>query len=188
MGTTVTTNLGLIKPDTAESIKENLPTFPGWAAQNTINMDKIDALFRASTASYTLNWTADTLNPTLGAGGFAEGKFVRLYPRWVVGFFRLFAGGAGFAAGTGVYKFNLPTGVAAEFATTVDDAIPIGKCALLDADAALTSSNMLIVYTPPTNRFFMRPSAGGNFAPTVPITLAQNDRVSGYFMYATADA
>jgi hypothetical protein len=187
MGTTVTTNLGLIKPDTDEKIKEDLPTFDGWAAQNGVNMDAIDELFRDDTATYVLNWTADAVNPTLGAGGFAEGKFIRLWPRMVLVYFRLYAGTAGFNPGSGVFKFNLPTGVAPDF-STVDDAIPIGKAVFHDNSAALTSSNFLVVYTPPTDRFFMRLSQGGNFSGAAPVTMANEDRVSGYCIYPTADA
>src|SRR5258708_34909034 len=187
MGTTVTTNLGLIKPDVDESIKEALPTFPGWPAQNTINMDKIDALFRATSATYTLNWTADTSNPTLGAGGFTEGKFIRLFPRLVIGFFRLNVGGAGALGGTGTYRFNLPTGIAPEL-TLTDDSVPIGKAAYLDTSATVTHSVFLVCLKPSTSNFFLRPSAGGEWSSVAPVALGQNDRVSGYFMYPTADA
>lgn len=187
MGTTVTTNLGLIKPDTAESIKEALPTFPGWAAQNTINMDKIDALFRAVAATYTLNWTADTTSPTLGAGGFTEGKFIRLFPRMVIGFFRANVGGAGALAGSGNYRFNLPTGIAPEM-TMNDDSMPIGRAVFLDSNGPVSSSVFLCMLRPSTNNMFMRPSAGGTWSDTTPVGLGQNDRISGYFMYPTADA
>jgi hypothetical protein len=187
MGTTVSTNLGLIKPDEDESIKANMPTFAGWAAQNTINMDKIDALFRAATASYTLNWTADTTNPTLGAGGFTEGKYVRFMPRMVIVFFRLNVGGAGALAGTGTYRFNLPTGLAAELALT-DDSVPVGKAVYLDTSAVGTSSNMLVCIKPSTSNMFLRPSQGGEWSGTTPVALGQNDKISGYLIYPTADA
>jgi hypothetical protein len=187
MGTTVSTNLGLIKPDTAESIRANMPTFAGWAAQNTINCDKIDALFRAVTATYTLNWTADTVNPTLGAGGFTEGKFVRLFPRLVLVYFRLNVGGAGAVAGTGTYRFNLPTGISPEL-TLTDDSTPVGKAAFLDSSAVLTTTNFLVCLKPSTNNFFLRPSNGGEWSNSIPVALGQNDRISGYCIYPTADA
>lgn len=150
-------------------------------------MDKIDALFRATTATYTLNWTADTVNPTLGAGGSTEGKFIRLWPRMVIGFFRLNVGGAGALGGTGTYRFNLPTGIAPEM-TLTDDAVPIGKAVFLDTSAALTSSVFLACLKPSTNNMFLRPSAGGEWSSALPVALGQNDRISGYFMYPTADA
>jgi hypothetical protein len=187
MGTTITTNLGLIKPDVDESIKQNLPTFNGWSAQNAANMDKVDALFRMAGATYTLNWTADTTAPTLGAGGFTEGKYLRVTPRLVIVFFRLYAGTAGFLPGSSTYKFNLPTGIAPEF-NTVADNIPCGKATLLDNSTVLSSSNMGVVYIPSTQRFFMRPTVGGVFNGVNPIAFTNDDRVSGYLMYPTADA
>lgn len=187
MGTTVTTNLGLIKPDTDESIEEALPTFPGWPAQSAINVDKVDALFRAAQSTYTLNWTADTVNPTLGSGGSTEGKFIRLWPRMVVVFFRLNVGGAGALAGTGTFRFNLPTGVAPELALT-DDSVPVGKAVYLDTSAPATSSVFLACIKPSTSNFFLRPASGGEWSGTTPVGLGQNDRISGYLMYPTADA
>lgn len=186
MGTTVTTNLGLIKPDDDESIKANLPTFPGWATQNGSNCDKIDALFRNATATYSLTWSAAT-PPTLGSGGFAEGKFVRLFPRMVLVYFRIFTGGTGFAVGSGGYSFNLPTGVASEF-TTVNDSVPAGKAIYQDNSAAVSSSVFEVVYGSLGNNFFLRPPGGSSWSPTVPVVPAQNDRVSGYLLYPTADA
>jgi len=150
-------------------------------------MDKIDALFRATSATYTLNWTADTTNPTLGAGGFTEGKFIRLWPRMVIGFFRLNIGGAGALAGSGTYRFNLPTGVAPEM-TLTDDVFPIGKAFFLDSSAAVSSSVFLASFRPSTNNFFLRTPGGGGWSDTVPVALGQNDKLSGYFMYPTADA
>ena len=185
MGTTVSTNLGLIKPDSDESIKANMPTFAGWAAQNTINMDKIDALFRATTATYTLNWTADTTSPTLGAGGFTEGKFVRLWPRMVIGFYRINIGGAGATAGSGTYRFNLPVAPATEM-TLTDDAVPIGRALFTDSSAVVSSSVFLASYRPSTGNMFFRAPSGAAFSDTLPVALGQNDTLSGYFIYPTA--
>ncbi len=187
MGTTVTPNLALIKPDLDESIKEALPTFPGWAAQKGINMDKIDALFRHSTSTWVLNWTADGGNPTLGSGGFTEGKFVRLFPRLVLGFFRIQTGTTGFLTGTGVYRLNLPTAVAPEF-DIVDDGIPIGKANFFDTSASATSDNFLCTYNPNSGNMYLTPPVGGAWSSTTPVVPAQGDRVAGFFMYPTADA
>lgn len=186
MGTTVTTNLGLIKPDTDESIKENLPTFAGWAAQNAINMDKVDDLFRDDAVSpYTVNWTAGVTNPTLGAGGFTEGKYVRIFPRMVIAFFRIFAGGAGFAAGSGQYRINAPLQVDPAF-SVFTHTVPFGKAVFLDSSAALTSSVFTLNYSPSVNLLFLRVAAGGTWDDVTPVVPAQNDRLSGYFMYPTA--
>ncbi|MFY3741628.1 MAG: hypothetical protein HMLIMOIP_002086 [Candidatus Nitrosomirales archaeon] len=187
MGTTVSTNLGLIKPDIDESIKEALPTFAGWPAQNSINMDKIDALFRASTGIYTVNLTADIANPTLGAGGFTEGKWVRLYPRMVIVFFRIYAGVAGFAAGNGDYRINLPFAVDPVLdASDSGRGIPIGKCAFKDNSAVLTSSAFLVLYDAVNDVIIFELSQGDIFASSYPFST--DDRLSGYFMYPTAVA
>lgn len=188
MGTTVTTNLGLIKPDIDESIKENLPTFPGWAAQNASNCDKIDSLFRASTSTYTLNWTASTSNPTLGSGGFTEGKYIRLFPRMTFVFFRIFMGGAGFATGSGHYRINLPFAVDPAVAAFTAEGLTIGKAIFQDASAVLTSSVFLVDYLNTSSVCIFRPSAGGLWDNASPVVPAQNDRISGYVMYPTSDA
>jgi hypothetical protein len=187
MGITVTTNLSLIKPDTFESIKANMPTFAGWAVQNGTNMDKIDALFRADYTTYGMTWTASSVNPTLGAGGFVEGKFLRLHPRMVVVHFRMNVGAAGATAGTGTYLFSLPTGVAPEFALT-DGSTPMGKAYFLDSSAVVSASAFLVCYDSVSGKAFLRPSAGDLWTNLLPVALGQNDRVSGYFMYPTADA
>lgn len=185
MGTTVTSNLALIKPDIDESIKANMPTFAGWAVQNGLNCDTIDALFRMSNTTYALTWTALTTNPVLGAGGLLEGKYIRLWPRMVLVYFRLFTGGAGFTPGSGIYKFNLPVAPSSEL-SGFNLMYPLGKAVLLDFDTVLTSGNMAVLYDNATNTVVLRTTAGAFFAPTAPITLAQNDRVSGYMMYPTS--
>lgn len=187
MGTTTTTNLALIKPDTDEKIKEELPTFAGWAAQNAINCDKIDGLFRASNTTYSPTWSAVTTPPTLGAGGFVEGKYLRLWPRLVIGYFRIFAGAAGFNAGSGAYTLTLPATVPTEF-PTLSTSVPIGKAVLLDADVVLSSDLLLPQYIAASGLMQLFIPLGGAWSNTNPITLAQNDRVSGYFMYPTSDA
>jgi hypothetical protein len=186
MGTTVSSNLSLIKPDLAESIKANLPTFDGWAAQNGANMDKIDSLFRDDVISaYTLNWTATVGNPTLGAGGFTEGKYIRFFPRMVAVFFRIFTGGAGFAVGSGLYRINLPVAVDPAFASFTHT-MPLGKAIYSDNSAILTSSVFTPIYSPSAGFVFFRPSAGGTWDPATPVIPAQNDRLSGYLLYPTA--
>jgi len=187
MGTTVTTNLALIKPDTSESIKEDLPTFDGWAAQNADNMDKIDSLFRSeSSGTYTLTWGATTTPPTLGAGGFTEGKYIRLFPRMVVVFFRIFMGGVGAANGSGNYTLNLPPVAIDSSFSDFSDTLPIGKMIFQDNNAVLTSSIFTLVYHPVSGLLRARAAEGGTWASGYPIAPQQNDRYSGYFMYPTA--
>jgi hypothetical protein len=185
MGITVTSNLALIKPDANESIKQSLPTFNGWASQNGTNMDKIDALFRKDTASYTPVWSAVTTPPTLGAGGLIEGKYVRFLPRLVVVFVRIFCGGAGFAAGTGNYSITIPVAADPSF-SAFSHTLPIGKMIYQDNSAVLTSSVFPLIYSPSAGTVFARPSEGGTWGSALPVVPAQNDRYSGYFIYPTA--
>lgn len=188
MGTTVTTNLGLIKPDGAESIKANMPTFAGWAAQNAANMDKIDTLFRSSNSTYTPVWSAGGTPVVLGSGGFVEGKWLRIFPRLVIVYYRVLTGAAGFVPGTGQYRLTLPFLPASELLGLFDSP-PCGKSILLDNDTVNLSSCMVAVLSTSTPGSLSFRDAGGNFfAPTVPTTLAQNDRFSGYCMYPTSDA
>lgn len=188
MGTTVTTNLGLIKPDVDESIREDLPTFPGWASQNEDNCDKIDSLFRKNGTTYTLNWTGSGSNPVLGAAGFTEGKFVRLFPRMVFVTFRIFTGGAGFTVGSGTYRINLPATLDPDLVAYGGEALPLGRCMFQDSSAALTSSSFLMSYLASSNLVVARPSAGVVWTDTNPVVLGQNDRISGYLLYPTTDA
>lgn len=187
MGTTVTTNLGLIKPDISEKIKEDLPTFPGWASQNADNMDMIDSLFRASTATYSIAWTGAGSNPTIGSGGLLEGKYVRFFPRMVAVFFRIHFGSAGFVAGSGQYRISVPVAPDPNFAGFLD-MIPIGKAMYQDASTTLTNSVYSVNWYPAANNLVLRPSTGDVWSSTVPIVPAQDDKISGFCIYPTAVA
>jgi len=191
MGVEVTTNLQLIKPDLDESIKENLPTFPGWADQNADNMDKIDSLFRddSNSSFYVPVWSAGGTPVVLGTGGFVSGKVIRFFPSIVVVNFRIFTGTAGFTPGAGTYRITLPTGythIANEF-TTFFESAPLGRAILMDNDSVATSTNMSVHYDLSLGTIHFRGAAGVLWNPTSPITLAQSDRVSGFFMYPTED-
>ncbi len=187
MGTTVTTNLGLIKPDINEDIKQALPTFAGWASQNATNCDKIDALFRKSTHTWTPTWTADSVNPTLGSGSLLEGKYIRLFPRMTIGFFRMNTGGAGFATGTGLYRLAIPTTVPSEFAALHNE-IPVGTAFLRDANVVANTTILTVLYDITNNVFIFRRFDGDYWRASGPFVLEQGDQLSGYFMYPTADA
>lgn len=188
MGVTVTTHLGLIKPDQAEKIKEDLPTFPGWATQNESNCDAIDPVFRRTTHSWTPTWTTDVAsNPVLGAGGFLEGKYIRLWPRMVHGYIRIFCGGAGFTTGTGLYRLSLPTTIAPEL-ITMNAVVPVGKAYLHDVGTVATSTVFVMLYDTANNVFTFRRHDGDFWRSTAPITLAVNDRFSAFFSYPTSDA
>lgn len=187
MGTEVTTNLGLIKPDTFESIKENLPSFDGWASQNADNCDTIDALFRQTEHTYTPTWTATSSNPTLGSGGFITGKYARLFPRIVLGWVKINAGGAGFNPGSGAYSISAPVAIASEL-DGFSSEVPIGKAILNDNGTVLSCSAMGVYWSPSGNNFFLRPPGGGSWTEANPITLAQNDSISMFFKYPTSVA
>jgi hypothetical protein len=188
MGTTVTGNLALIKPDDDESIKANLPTFDGWAAQNAANCNAIDPLFRMSTGTFTLNWTGSGSNPTLGSGGFTEGKYIRLWPRMVFVYFRINMGAAGFATGSGSYRLSFPFSLDPALIAFGPESGGFGKAIYKDASAVNTSANFTVDYVTSVPCFILRPSAGGVWDPTNPVVPAQGDLISGYMMYPTTDA
>lgn len=186
MGITVTTNLGLIKPDDDESIKQDLPFFNGWADQNADNCDTIDGLFRNNNTTYTLNWTGTTGNPTLGAAGFTEGKYIRLFPRMVLVNFRIYMGGAGFLPGSGGYRINLPFALDPALAALGGETTPLGKAIFLDNSAALTSTIFTAVYIQTGSLVGFRPTAGIVWTDAFPVVPAQQDRLTGYLLYPTA--
>lgn len=187
MGTTVTTNLGLIKPDEDESIKENLPTFAGWADQNADNCDVLDALFRTTEHNWTPTWTGTGSNPAVGTGGFVTGKYMRCFPRMVIGEFRIFMGTASFTVGSGSYNLSMPVAIASELDGFANE-VPIGKAIYYDDSSVLDSHVLGVFYAPATDNIFLRPPIGGSWGAANPIVPAVNDRVCGYFMYPTSAA
>lgn len=187
MGTTVTANLSLIKPDGDESIQANLPTFDGWAVQQAANMDILDALFRKQTFTFTPTWTASTSPPTLGTGGFVEGKYIRLQPRLVLAWYRIFTGTAGFLRGSGSYSLTLPVAADPTF-TGWSDNIPVGRMIYLNNAAVANSSVFSIHYSPATPALFGRIEQGGSWTEASPVLNNNNDRYSAYVIYPTAVA
>lgn len=190
MGITVTTNLALIKPDEDESIKAALPTFNGWAAQNAANCDKVDGLFRASETAPSFTFSAESGGFVLGAGGFTEFKCLRFFPRMVIVYFRIYAGGAGFVAGSGNY---IITGITpaidsafSTFNTPVE--IPVGLSSFIDNSAVATSGIMTAIFNTAGPSVSFRNPGGTKWTATDPVTMAQQDRASGYFMYPTSVA
>ena len=185
MGTSVTPNLSLINFDTAESIQEDLPTYAGFAAQNGLNCDKLDGLFRNSTHTWTPTWTG-SVNPTLGAGGFVEGKYIRLMPALLVGFIRIYAGGAGFAAGTGSYGITMPPAAMKTELDGFNNELVIGKACFYDDSAVATSSAFSVMYSTSGDNLFFRAPAGDIWSATNPVVPAQQDRLSAWFLYPTS--
>src|SRR3990170_4862960 len=183
MGTTTTPNLGLIKPDRDESIKP-IGAFAGWAAQNALNMDALDAVFRNQSDTWTPTWTAYSSNPTIGSGGSISGKYLRIWPKFVVAWILLNVGTTGFIAGSGTYRFSLPFAMTP--ALTLANEISIGKAILRDATSALVSEAPAVCYDVANNNLFLRTEQGSaSWSNTTPFTLAQSDRVSAFFCYLT---
>lgn len=179
MGTTVTPNLSLIRPDANEPI-------PNWPGQNGSNMDTLDALFRHdSSGTWIPAFTADTTNPTLGTGGFTEGKFLRLWPKMLIGHLRVFMGTAGFAGGSGNYHFSIPFNHAGDL-NVMNLEYPIGKAIVTSAASVANSAVLQVLYDVNTATMIMRSSGGNNLNPTNPVTFTNNDRISAYFMYPTS--
>lgn len=181
MGTSVTPNRSLIKPDGDESIREDLPTFAGWADQNADNCDIIDGLFRKSESTWTPLLTGSGGNPTLGTGGFTEGKYVWLTPKMLFCYFRINFGNPGFVAGSGIYGMNTPLTPDASL-DSVNDGIPIGKGYYHDSSAAATSTVFIVTYNPDTGTLYFSPPTGGAISATSPFVPAVSDSITGYFM------
>lgn len=184
MGTTTTTNLALIKPDADDSIKATGP-FAGWCAQNASNCDTLDALFRVTTHSYSPTWHADTTNPTLGTGGFVEGKYIRLLPRLVIGHIRIFTGTTGFNPGVGLYQISTPVAIASEL-DGMQDSVPIGRGFIFSNAAVANATCNVVEYDTTDKIMFLRGHAGDYWRHNSPFTLGQNDRAAFYFMYPTS--
>lgn len=106
----------------------------------------------------------------------------------VFGYLKILTGGAGFAAGTGLYRLSLPSITVTPQIASLTVPVAVGKAVLYDADNVATSSNMTIMYESAINLFTFRKSDGNYWRENTPITLAQNDRMSGYFMLPTSSA
>lgn len=187
MGTTTTTNLGLIKPDVDEKIMEDLPTYAGWADQNADNMDNVDRLFRFTNTTYVPVLTPGGGSFTLGASGTLTGKYMRVKPGLVYGHITGYMGGAGFSAGTGDYSITLPLAVASALAL-LSDTVPIGSGILYDDTSVLNSTRLGVYYFVSTGQIKCKTQAGAAFGATSPFTIAQQDRFTLNFLYPTSVA
>lgn len=186
MGTTVTPNLGLIKPDINESIRENLPISAGWPSQNGANCDKIDLLFRRTETTYTPLFTASGSSPAIGSTGTVQGKYVRHAGKLVTVFFRIVVSGTGISTGTGNYLLSLPSGlpVATEYIPVINST-PLGRTVFRDS---VTPANSIIFGTSfdntnVTNMIFIL--ATGNFWAGTP-SIAGGINLSGFATYITS--
>ncbi len=139
------------------------------------------------TNTYSPSWTGTGGNPVLGSGGSVTGKYIRLHPGMVYGYAKINTGGSGFSAGGGTYRLTLPVAMRAEI-----DSFPvnpaIGKSYFLDASAALTSTDMTVLYDPGVGRMFFRRQDGDSWTATAPVVPAQGDKMVVYFAYPTSVA
>jgi hypothetical protein len=133
-----------------------------------------------------MTWQA-SVNPTLGTGGFIEAKYFRIYPRMLVGFFRIFNGTTGFSAGTGAYSLSAPVAIDSAIASFSNE-VTVGKASFYDDSAVATSSAFSVIYSTVGGNLFLRPPTGNIWSATVPVTPGQSDSVSGYFMYPVSAA
>jgi len=196
MGTTVTTNLALIKPDLNESIKQALPTFPGWAAQETANANKLDGLFRAQGITNAgVGFSAVGGGHTFGSGGGIFSKVIRIFPRMAINHFQIDMGTTGFAAGTGIYRVtgvggptaSVDPAFAANFASGSNQGPAIGIATFYDSSAVATCSVFTVVYDIGNNVFVFRCPDGTLWSATNPVAAGQLDRLSAYCYYPTPD-
>lgn len=189
MGTTTTPNLGLIKPDINESIRENLPISAGWPSQNGSNCDKIDLLFRKPEATYTPTLTATTTNPNIGSTGVIQAKYVRFAGKTVLVFFRILCGGTGISIGSGNYFLSQPPGlpVTTELPPSISG-VSLGRAVWRDPTTVANCTLFNTAYDNnlgPTHFAFILPGAN-YWAGTPP--LVSGGSLSGYAMYITSAA
>lgn len=129
--------------------------------------------------SWTPTLGADTTPPTLGASPTQLGRYTRV-GRTVIGDFIIYFGGAGLAAGTGSYRFNLP------FLPVWNvDHRAIGNGYLFDASANDLKTFQLVVSGGATYAYGIVHSGGGlvAFVGAATYPWAVGDRLLGNFTY-----
>jgi hypothetical protein len=62
----------------------------------------------------------------------------------------------------------------------------VGKAAFHDNSAAATSSAFTVMYSTPGNALFLRLPTNDVWSDVNPVVPAQQDRITGYFMYPTS--
>jgi hypothetical protein len=112
MGTTLTTNLELIKPNVAGEPKKN------WPAQWGTSADKLDTevqaakdrltVIESSLTAYVPQLLALITNPNIGSTGTAEGFWTRLNLNIIKVWIRFLFSGTGIDPGNGNYSVTLP--------------------------------------------------------------------------------
>lgn len=185
MSTLSTPNLGLIKPDKTEPI-------PNWPGQYEQNADTLDKVFRfGNPIDFTPEFKASTSDPTLGTGGYIQGKLIRLWPWLCIVKMRMYAGTAGFAGGSGSWHFTIPEDVMARMATGLPSGWPsstsgnscFGSALLFDNSSAQTTQTGRVQATTSGGqlRFFIVTEASASattVTATSPFTWTNEDKVS----------
>jgi hypothetical protein len=127
--------------------------------------------------TWTPVWTASTTNPVIGNGSIS-GNYCR-FNKTVIAEGSIIMGSTT-TYGTGTYRISLP------FGTAVVTNGSVGYATLFDASAGYIAYTGLATQSS-TSVFEFRIGNGlGQFAPTVPITLANADQFRFTFIYQAA--
>lgn len=130
----------------------------------------------ATWAAYTPALTADTTDPTLGAGSTIAGRWTQI-GKHVTGFGRI-VWKTGLTVGVGQYRISLPvTGVAMGNA-------PAGSGFIYDDSAGLTYVFGMNMESSTYCKLFVH--GVDRAGPTVPIAWANNDQINFAFNYEAA--
>lgn len=163
MGTTVTPNLGLIKPDSAEPAQN-------WPSQVGSNMDALDLL-----ASAWSSWVPSFTNFTLGNGAVDFAKFKRLFDSVM---WQLTVTAGSTTSSSGLVQISLPVPPLG-----LGDGSVVGSGYVNDSSNSLNRRIVSCVKTS-TSRFFMF-NDGGNISDPFG-GWDNNDRISCFGIYEAA--
>jgi len=131
----------------------------------------------ATWESWTPVWTGSTTNPAIG-NGTITGTYARIN-KTVIGSMAIVVGSTT-SFGTGTYRISLP------FGTMVSTNGAVGYATLFDASAGYVAYTGLATQATSSLFEFRIGNGAGQFAPTVPITLANSDQFRFAFIYEAA--
>ena len=134
--------------------------------------------------TYTPALTAVTVNPTLGTGSFAEGRYQLIQKRaFVEG--AIYFGSSGAAAGTGAYRISVPAAVSIK-----SNNAPIGYGLFYDSSAGYVFYPMQAFYISATTFSLVVSSpaytAASVLSSTVPVVPANSDQIRYTLCYEVA--
>ena len=134
--------------------------------------------------AYTPALTAVTVNPTLGTGSFAEGRYQLIQKRaFVEG--AIYFGSSGAAAGTGAYRISVPSAVSIK-----SNNAPIGFGLFYDSSAGFVFYPMQAFYISATTFALTVSSpaytAASVLSSTVPVVPANSDQIRFTLCYEVA--